>query len=80
MKVWSPKGWKITRRGSVSNGSSPSSLIEEMTVCTDPLVEGHEEDQASLGEDVEDHEEDPGEQQLGSVGPAGGHQDGGKAV
>ena len=47
---------------------------------TDPLVEGHEEDQASLREDVEDHEEDPGEEQLGPVGPAGGHQGEGKAV
>ena len=42
-------------------------------MLTDPLVEGHEEDQASLREDVEDHEEDPGEEQLGPVGPAGGH-------
>ena len=33
------------------------------------MVHGHEEHHAGLGKYVEDHEEDPGEQELGPLGP-----------
>ena len=36
---------------------------------TYPVVDGHEEDEPRLGKDVDHHEEDPAQQELGPLRP-----------
>ena len=39
------------------------------------MIDGHEEDKAGLGEDVEDGQEQPGQQELGDFASQAGLED-----